>query len=521
MKKLLKRTFSLLCCVLMLLTGCTTTPKSSLPEELRAPNTNYPDTVNILAPYIFQHTTAVNADQIKQQWIDEMSQRYGVKFNILTNSYTESGEYDASASSKVRDVQFGDTTYKGLFRISGLSSSNASLNINLEYGDNIVPLEDYLADNPTWNALPEDFKSLFEMDGHIYAIPTSVSWDPNARVIHNEALEKTGITVTDLDSFREFCITYAQKTGNAAIGCVDAYEMTDILNAFGLYTGVLGLVPFAYDPTENCYVDWLTKDAAIEALEYLRELYKAGAIYLSFKPDRTKFESGIFASNYGGYSGMENITNVLTLNPEYPQVPHTSRDGYAMTKDTPQPKETINLLVDMLFGSEQNYLECWLGTSDNYTLNSDGTITIEMAKDSEGNYVYPCMPRLTGGLSDIFPYSDANIFYSRNGVVSMEQDNDTGKYNSYLQLKYDLVKTGTVVKLPMLFQNMKSPTYTANSRDADKLYMECFQNAIISKDKTVQQVVDEYKEAMLNLGGNAMLDEMNAAIGKQTAYYYG
>ena len=175
MKKLLKHTFSLLCCGLILLSGCTSTPQSSLPEELRAPNTNYPDTVNILAPYIFQHTTAVNADQIKQQWIDEMSQRYGVKFNILTNSYTESGEYDASASSKVRDVQFGDTTYKGLFQISGLSSSNASLNINLEYGDNIVPLEDYLTDNPTWNALPEDFKSIFEMDGHIYAIPASVS----------------------------------------------------------------------------------------------------------------------------------------------------------------------------------------------------------------------------------------------------------------------------------------------------------------------------------------------------------
>jgi len=517
MKKLLKRIASLLVCGAVFLTGCGAA-STSLPGELKAPNTDYPDTVNILAPDFFM-SSAKNSDQVKQQWLDEMSQRYGVKFNIISNDITDPDNPDTSASDEVFAVWEGTTTFKGLFPISGFGSNNSSLCTALD-NDVIVPLEDYLADNSVWNALPDDFKSLFEVDGHIYAIPTSVSQTQCARIIHNEALEEVGITVTDLDSFHDFAVAYAQKTGNSVISSTDVGEMTDILNAFGLYPGDQS-ISFGYDPTEDCYVDWLTKSAAVDALEYLRELYKSGAIYLSYNKDYSKFTSGSVASIYDQNYDSENCTEVLTLNPEYPQIAYTIRHGFAMTKDTPQPKETINLLVNMLFECEDNYLECWLGSSDNYTMNSDGTITIKMQQDFDGNYVSPCIPGLVDGLPDIFPYSDVDIYYSQNGVIDMELKTDAGKTNARLKQQYDSVKNGSVVEIPLLFQNMRSATYDANKSDIYKLYTKCFRDAIISKDKTVQQVVDEYKEAMLNMGGNFMLDEMNAAIGKKTAYYYG
>ncbi len=509
--KLLKPIMLLFICIMLMLSACGTS-STSLPSALRASNTDYPKSVSILAPSFFPSASA----ETKQQWLDKIAGRYGVTLNILSDQYTNS-DADRSASSKMQDVLKGDTSYQGLFLISDNGTGKSDLSTGIAT-DSLVPLEDYLADNPIWNALPEDFKSLFEVDGHIYAIPTSFFRTLNIRVIHNEASEKIGIPVTDLNSFRDFALAYTKETEYPAIGSTAASDLTDILNAYGLYPGNSEYVPFAYDPKEDCYVDFMTKGAAVEAFEYLRELYKGGAI--STKNYGIK-SVDLIASNYRGYSDYDKYTEIFTLNPEYPKVAATYRRGFAMTNDTPQPQETVNFIVNMLFGSEQNYLECWLGSPDHYILNSDGSITFKLVKDTKGNYIHPGMPNLAGGLSDIFPYSDANIFYSQDGVIDMETTTSYGKYNSILKQQNDLFKSGAVVEIPLKYFVLHSKAYDARKTDIGLLYSEYFEKAITSSDQTVQQILDEYKAKMFNLGGNQMLDQMNAAIGKKTAYYYG
>jgi len=177
----------------------------------------------------------------------------------------------------------------------------------------------------------------------------------------------------------------------------------------------------------------------------------------------------------------------------------------------------------MLFSSDENYLECWLGSSDNYTLNSDGTLTIKMSTDSEGNAVYPCVPNLAGGLSELFPYSDANISYIQSGDDGTDVD---AKNKARLKMFSDSLESGALVKTPSEYQVIQSATYYANASEVvNNYYIDIILNTIYfpgfnDPDKTIQQIVDEYKAAMLELGGNDMLDEMNAAIGKTTAYYY-
>jgi hypothetical protein len=241
------------------------------------------------------------------------------------------------------------------------------------------------------------------------------------------------------------------------------------------------------------------------------------------------FNSGMLASRYVPYYDYKNCTEVLTLNPEYPQLISTEISGFAMYNDTPQPKETINLLVDMLFGSKENYLECWLGT-DNYILNSDGTLTIKMSTDSAGNAVFPCVPNLTGGLTELFPFSDANIsyLYSQSGDAGTDIGADAdAKNKARLTMFSDSLQNGSLVKIPPEYQVIQSATYYANASEVVARYYQdiimdtIYFPALHNPDKTVQQIVDEYKAAMLALGGNQMLDEMNAAIGKKTAYYYG
>ena len=194
MKKLFKLAVSLLICGLMLLSGCGTTSSTSLPDELRASNSGYPKSINIIAPDFFKFTGAPNAEEAKQKWLGEMSERYSVSFNVFRD-YGEANK-SGNGPSSLRTVNESSVPY---------------------LPNSYLPLDDYLADNPVWNSLPEDFKTLFEVDGHIYAIPASVSEGvQKARVFNNEALQKTGVTVTDLKSFLAFAEAYRKKTGNPA-----------------------------------------------------------------------------------------------------------------------------------------------------------------------------------------------------------------------------------------------------------------------------------------------------------------
>jgi len=501
MKKLLNFTVSLFICGAVILSGCASTPSTSLPSELRAPNGNYPKSVHITAPDFFKATGAANADLAKQKWLDEMAVRYGVEFKIVTNNFE---------AIKNRQI------ITGLFTVNSYAFLRACA-LNGAF----LPLDDYLADNPIWNSLPEDFKSLFEVNGHIYAIPTSVFRKQMSRVIRNEAMGNTGITVTDPKSFHDFALAYFKKTTYPAGSCAMS-DVTDILNAYGLYPGNDLYNQFNYDPTADCYADWLTKPAAVEALEYLRNLFNAKALsYMSSTDNASAFNYGLLASEYVPYYDYNNCTEFLTLNPEYPQILFTELSGFAMNAGTPQPQETVNLLIDMLFGSEQNYLECWLGSSDNYILNSDGTLTFKMAEDSLGNAVPPCIPNLTGGLSELFPYSDENIIYcSADGYT--DTNTVIAKNKARIKMFSDSLENGSLIEIPPEFQKIKSDTYDKYISAAYKLYYKCFSDAIyMPTEKTVQQILDEYKAAMLELGGNQMLDEMNAAIGKKIAYYYG
>jgi len=167
MGKPLKISISLLVCGSIFLTGCGTA-STSLPSELAGKTGNYPAAINIYAPDFFTNSSAGNAETAKQEWLDEMSERYDVNFRVYSNSNT----YSESSNSSAADQETDDTSSAGIVSVS--TDSISSLKYGIKTG-NYIPLEDYLADNAVWNALPDDFKSLFEVDGHIYAIPASVS----------------------------------------------------------------------------------------------------------------------------------------------------------------------------------------------------------------------------------------------------------------------------------------------------------------------------------------------------------
>ncbi|HNX14973.1 MAG TPA: hypothetical protein PK854_09230 [Oscillospiraceae bacterium] len=504
MKSLFKFFVSLLICGAILLSGCANSSKSSLPKDLAGKTMNYPKVLNLLSPYFFSDSDETTA-AMKQEWLDKMSARYGVELNF-------------TADTQVSEVFYGRSSFPGM-----VTMTNCEMLNNAVKSGTAVPLEAYLADNPVWNALPEEIKSMYTIDGHIYAVPSSCTWLMRTRSIAADSLTKTGIEVTDLKSFREYALAL-MKTGDYqyVLGSDALTGVVDILNAYGLYSDTFD--SFSYDPGEDCIVDFLTKGEAVTALEYLRELYSAGALKMSFdyssQSAQEDFSNGICAANYGYNMSDENKT-LTTLNPAYPQIPQSAIKGYIMTKDTPEPKETVNFLVNMLFGSEQNYLDCSLGLSDNYVLNSDGSITMKLKVTEDGEPKTFGMPNLVGPLPGVFFHSEQKTKYEFVGTLKPEYVTALEQMNQFNASVDDAVKKGLALKVPAAYGQIHISKFYENKSDIDSLYLTCIQDAVTATDWTVQQIIDEYKAAMLNLGGNQMLDEMNAAIGKKTAYYYG
>jgi hypothetical protein len=271
-------------------------------------------------------------------------------------------------------------------------------------------------------------------------------------------------------------------------------------------------------------VDFLTKGEAVSALEYLRGLYADGVLKLYSRGTADPYHdfiNGVSATLYDSYQLTgESYTQIATLNPAYPQLLDCGVSGYIMTKDAPQPKETVNFLVDMLFGSEQNYFDCWLGLSDKYVLNSDGSITIKVNINENGEEEYSPSPNLVGTLPGAFPHSDRNFKYEAVGNVTPELKASIEQPDHRAALN-DAVKKGLALKVSPNYRLIRSPKFYAGEADFRSLFVTCITDAITADNWTVQQIIDDYKEEMLKAGGNAMLDEMNAAIGKKTAYYYG
>ena len=250
MKKLINLLISLMICILLLLSGCSNA-STSLPNDLQS-KTGQVSAINILAPDFFSEADSEKTEQYKEDWLEKMYSQYGVDLNITSDTYKDD-EYVRSATSLANDVLYKDTAFAGLIKVKSWQISSNTIDL-------FLPLDDYLADNPIWQSLPDELKDAFKVDGHIYAIPTYMFRAQNARMITDESLQETGITVTDLQSFSDFAKAYTHSTGKAALTSYYLMNVNDILNAFGLYNMMSYTInhPYSYDPTEDCCVDFLT-----------------------------------------------------------------------------------------------------------------------------------------------------------------------------------------------------------------------------------------------------------------------
>jgi len=490
----MKKIFACVILMAILFTGCASSTTAS---KISGSNNS---AVSQLSIYNYQAFNN-DADAIKT-WEDYMLEKYNIEIKL-----------DSSTDERTMYLSVWNGNKTGIMNMSmGFIPHLISQN-------RILPLTDYLKDNKAWNALPESYRKKFEVNGEIWAVPTSESVQIVTRVMNEDLLKElsNGKVPNDLDEFTALCDklkalddSFDVAVYNYLMGDSTFY---DIFNAYGMYFMKFSLqksFPLAYDPVEDKFVDCMFKPQAKEALSYLRKLYQNGII------DPKAFTANK-DSSYPVDCAELNTTMKQTFTPIKPFKPYqnsnkyplsytTNGYGYVMAEGTAHPKETINALVDLLYGSKQSYLDCFMGLPDTYTARSDGVFIFK--KDE--NNKYRSTPNLVNassimlGQQAIFVRDD----YSEDNINTLKER--ANSVNQYLKDNENML-----AEIPVMYQSPISLTYTLTF-DAYYGYFKKLMVDAITNDKiTVDEAIETYQynvETFCSL--DDILKEANQAIGK-------
>jgi len=551
---MIKRILVVILITVLLIGGCS--PNSS--SETSVPKFDYedlslPTDLEIVAPAFFYNSgdETVTVDE-RNEWTDAMSERYGVYITVTV-------PVDTAYLSTIQQAY--NQEIHGIVNVGGLDVVQY-----MKDGGAILPLDDYLADNPNWLSLPEEMRNMYMIDGHIWAIPSSFYYTLKTRSFRTDWLQQLGLEVpTDLNSLKEYALAVANSgiEGTAICGGSDLSWAMDILNAFGVRIDASGQFGYAYDPETGTYIDGFLQPEAADALQYLRDLYEAGAIepgIFNMMADEIweNLDNGEYGSyystvgegkyGYGMYAAANAIyeqtsewpttdekwTELTTLYTEttslknngfeVPQIIFPTGSAFVLINGTAQPAETTNFFVDLLYGSEANYIEAYVGLDNNIVRNSDGSITLKMMLDEdaseeagEGVYITRHMANLVGVIEGVYGSENLEIIRSDNENVRIHK-RESAAYNS--QTMTTALNIKDVLKLDLQYSFPISKTLNTNLSAIATAFHSCFVNAISNEDYTVQQALSEYVATMEQLGAQQVLVEANTVIGKTPTQRY-
>jgi hypothetical protein len=219
-----------------------------------------------------------------------------------------------------------------------------------------------------------------------------------------------------------------------------------------------------------------------------------------------------YSGAFNKYTCTTGITQNGTVNP---QVLDISFAGYVLAANTPEPEKYVNFLLDLFFGSKYNYYETRYGSDKNYTIGSDGTISINLKEDGK----YPILPNLLGRIEGL------NIGDEYSGY-NQQYGDSTFQYNTGTvlnEMRKTAIEDGSAVEVPVidLYAVRLSSWYTRDLMQNIQLAAnDCFVNAITDSSKTVKEVLDEYRIAMREYGAQHLLDGANEIIGRTGSQKY-
>jgi hypothetical protein len=188
--------------------------------------------------------------------------------------------------------------------------------------------------------------------------------------------------------------------------------------------------------------------------------------------------------------------------------------GYCLMVGTPQPAETVNFFVDLMFSSEDTWIDCWANLVGKAIIReSDGTFTRKYFDASKKVYY---------GTANIAQVVEPDLYPARNYLFFNEGSNKTAAlkrsqatiaYNS--SMTQAAIAAGRVINVPEIYKGVQnySPTYVKHSGEITAYQFSFYYDGFMKTGITVDKLFATYKKNMAAVGGDKVLQEANTAWG--------
>ncbi|HNX14348.1 MAG TPA: hypothetical protein PK854_00470 [Oscillospiraceae bacterium] len=522
---------------------------------------NLPQAITIVQEMHFGDSTE-NLEQ-KKLWADTLSARYGVKIREDCITKTEVGTVYAAR------LAAGELT--GVVQNYGWSYMFAWYNENAVY-----PLDEYLKNNKTWNMLPKAAREVYKIGNQIWAVPNG--WNaglPGQQMgmwtqgIRNDWLKKLGFAdvgyTLDIGTFKDIITAFGKRSSELGVTGVipivfggDLYSTYNIFAAFDAWVfDPNSSMGYTYNPDTNCFEDALLRDGARQAIEYIRYFYANGLTPKStFDSGFSDIRNQLATAKVGSFclyqarfrdQGQYTVNKLLTdkfgtanadaIGDGYSEWIKMNQDtwvdtqlvgkktkalwantagasGYCLMVGTPQPAETINFFVDLLYSSEDAWIDSYQNLLGKAIIReSDGTYTRKYF--DEAKKVYYGSANLCNVVeTELYPASKFIIFNEGTSrTAALARQRATIAYNS--AMTQAAIAAGRVVILPEGYKAVQnySPTYVKHSGEITSYQTSFLFDGFMKSSITIDKLFATYKKSMAAVGGDKVLKEANQAWG--------
>ena len=471
----------------------------------------------------------------KTDWLADFETATGVPLTVTVPALEDGQTY---AEWVIANAQSGALT--GLVRFESveqlLQFKNAGI---LSPLDSLID-DETVCDCPSiYGSLPADFTSALSFGGGTWGIPAAGNYTiPWVRSYNTAWLTEAGLTeapdtVLELRSFLSWLI--ANK--DCGLYTVSTAGLADIFAAYDAPLSEYG-TNLGYSVSLNNVVDTFLLDGAEAALEYLRTLYRAGCINLDFLTDadyakqETAFSDGKAGTAYFIAGALKYVYGTALYGSaaddsleKWNEAVQTYTDGralegasqaitvevsgYCLIRGSAEAAQSVNFLLDCLWGSRESWQLCSLGTAGYSVDAATGDILCEY-RSSSNHTAYP-MPNLCSTLPGLFNAADNIRFFTDSSDDTKTITRTRARY--YADLVTAGLADGSLYVVHPLYYGVESEVYALRSTQINAAVNNLLTSAITDTSVTVAQALQTYRTTMQALGGDTVLDQANAALG--------
>lgn len=406
----------------------------------------------------------------------------------------------------------------------------------------IVPLNEYLEDNENWNSMPDGYREMFSLNGKVYAISAGYEGNSFTRSFRKDWLDNLGLKVPEtLEELFEAARAFTEddpdgngKDDTTGLTSSRFWNLQDIFQAFDAPLNNTGDMPISWDPVSEVWQDSMLKPEMAEALQYIKKLYELGYLDQKFLTNeganmREKLWTGKAGSAFywAMHAYRQAATEMKFTTPEAKWVEVPAIKGrrteklnyrvmtglcYALVRGTKQPKETVNTFLNMLFDKETHFMLRYGIEGKTYRWEGD-TLIILTDPVTGKPYDQP-------GLTQEMPQFDRFRYPWCYDGSEQEIRETLALFEIEREMIESAEKSNSIYIVDKFtFDTPASKEYTLQSSDMYKVFEEETSKAILG-EKSISQALFDYRIRMKALGGDKVLEEANAAIGKKPNQKY-